>query len=145
MATSTELTTLNVVNALDGLTIEETRTLAFFLGVENRVLGNIAKQYDGINQKIQFVQAWLDTDTGVSWKKLVSGLKKIKMNVVAESVESAFVPKTELPVPTTTCTSVPLSPAAPSPMQPVTTPAKSEAAPVATIPVAPTPAIWTSG
>ena len=143
MATSTELTTLNVVNALDGLTIEETRTLAFFLGVENHVLGNIAKQYDGINQKIQFVQAWLNADTGASWKKLVSCLKQIKMNVVAKSVESALVLKTKLPVPTTT--SVPLTPATVSPIQLVTTPAKSETAPVATIPVAPTPAIWTSG
>ena len=143
MATSTELTTLNVVNALDGLTIDETRALAFFLGVENHVLEDIVKKYDGINQKIQFVQAWLNADTGASWKKLVSGLKQIKMNVVAESVESAFVPKTELPVHTTT--SVPLSPATVSPIQPVTTPAKSEAAPVVTVSVAPTPAIWTSG
>ena len=136
MATSTELTTLNVVNALDGLTIDETRALAFFLGVENHVLENIVKKYDGINQKIQFVQAWLNADTGASWEKLVSGLKKIKMNVVAESVESAFVPKTELPVPTTT--SVPLTPATVSPIQPVTTPAQSEVAPVVT---APTPAV----
>ena len=134
MATSTELTTLNVVNALDGLTIDETRALAFFLGVENHVLEDIVKKYDGINQKIQFVQAWLNADTGTSWKKLVSGLKQIKMNVVAESVESAFVPETELPVPTTT--SVPLSAATVSPMQPVS---QSEVVPVATMSVAPTP------
>ena len=113
MAASMELSTLNVVNALRTVSVEKTRALAFQLGVEDHVLDDIAMQCDVMNRKTKFIQAWLDTDTGASWKKLVSGLKQIKMNVVAKSVESAFVPKTELPV--TTTTSVPLSPATLSP------------------------------
>ena len=143
MADSMELSTLNVVNALQTVSVEKTRALAFQLGVEDHVLDDIAMQCDVTNRKTKFIQAWLDNDTGATWNNLVFGLKQIKMSVVAKSVESALVLKTKLPVPTTT--SVPLSPATSSPIQPVTTPAKSEAAPVATIPVAPTPAIWTSG
>ena len=139
MAASVELSTLNVVNALRTVSVEKTRALAFQLGVEDHVLDDIAMQYDVTNRKTKFIQAWLDTDTGATWKKLASGLKLIQMNVVAKSVESAFVPETELPVPTTT--SVPLSPATPSPIQPVTTPAQSEVAPVVTASVAPTPAV----
>ena len=137
MAASMELSTLNVVNTLQAVSVEKTQALAFQLGVEDHVLDDIAMQCDVTNRKAKFIQAWLDTDTGATWKKLVSGLKLIKMNVVAKSVESALVPETELPVPTTT--SVPLSPATSSPMRPVTTPAQSAVAPVATVSVAPTP------
>ena len=139
VAASMELSTLNVVNALRTVSVEKTRALAFQLGVEDHVLDDIAMQCDVTNRKTKFIQAWLNADTGATWKKLVSGLKQIKMNVVAKNVESAFVPKTELPVPATI--SVPLSPATSSPMRPVTTPAQSEVAPVASMPVAPTPAI----
>ena len=139
VAASMELSTLNVVNALQTVSVEKTRALAFQLGVEDHVLDDIAMQCDVTNRKTKFIQAWLDNDTGATWKKLISGLKQIKMSVVAKSVESALVLKTDLPVPTTT--SVPLTPATPSPMQPVTIPAQSEAAPVASIPVAPTPAV----
>ena len=143
IAASMELSTLNVVNALQCVSVEKTRALVFQLGVEDHVLDDITMQHDVTNLKTKFIQAWLNSDTCTSWEKLVSGLKQIKMNVVAGSVEFAFVPKTELPVPTTT--SAPLSAATVSPIQPVTTPAQLEPTPVATIPVAPTPAMWTSG
>ena len=139
MAASMELSTLNVANTLQAVSVEKMRALAFQLGVEDNVLDDIAMQCDVTNRKTKFVQAWLDTDTGASWEKLISGLKQIKMNVVAKSVESALVPKTDLLVPTTT--SVPVSPATSSPIQPVTTPAQSEAAPVVTVSVDPTPAV----
>ena len=75
--------------------------------------------------------SFIDNDTGANWENLVSGLKQIEMGVVAESVESAFVPTVEV-----ISFSIPLSPATPSTVQPISTPAQSEAAPVAPTPAA---------
>ena len=64
---------------------------------------------------------------------LVPTGKQIEMGtgVVAESVESAFVPTVEV-----ISFSIPLSPATPSTVQPISTPAQSEVAPVAPTPAA---------
>ena len=138
MATSMELSPQNVVTALQDLSVEKTTELVFHLGVEIKVLDDIALQYSGISRKIHSIQAWLDSDTHASWGKLVSGLKQIGMTVVAKRVESTFVPQVEVPV--TVCTSVPVSSASVPPVQIVSSPAPLETGHVTPVPAALVPA-----
>ena len=138
MATSMELSPQNVVTALQDLSVEKTTELVFHLSVEIKVLDDIALQYSGISRKIHSIQAWLDSDTSASWEKLASGLKQIGMTVVAERVESTFVPQVEVPV--TVCTSVPVSSASVPPVQAVSSPAPRETVHVTPVPAALIPA-----
>ena len=116
----------NVVTALQSLSIAKTRELVFRLGVQDYVLDNIDMEYSGTTRNTKYVQAWIDSDTHASWKKLVSRLKEIDMNVLAEEVESTYVSKSEeASVPTASLTS-----ATPPPLQLVSSPARLEAAPV---------------
>ena len=138
MATSMELSPQNVVTTLEDLSVEQTEELVFHLGVHQRVLDDIALQYSGSSRKRHSIQAWLDSDTHASWEKLVSGLKQIGMTVVAERVESTFVPQVEVPV--TVCASVPVSSASVPPVQAVSSPAPQETGHVTPVPVAPIPA-----
>ena len=95
MAASSELSILDVVNALHRLSVDETRELVFRLGVPNNVLDNISSQYNVPNRITQYVAEWLKRDVGASWEKLVSALKRIGRNVVANEVESAYISKGE--------------------------------------------------
>ena len=137
MATSMELSPQNVVSALQDLSVEKTEELVFHLGVQQKVLDDIAVQYSGSSCKRHSIQAWLDSDTSASWEKLVSGLKQIGMTVVAKRVESTFVPQVEVPV--TVCTSVPVSSASVPPVQAVSSPAPLETGHVTPVPAAPIP------
>ena len=130
-----ELSPQNVVTALHTLTMEQTKELVFNLGVPLHVLDDIARQYSGNDLKIHFIQAWLDSDTHASWKKLASGLKQIGMTVVAERVES---PKVEVSV--AVCTSVSDSSASLSPVQEVSSPAPLESGHVTPVQAALMPA-----
>ena len=116
----------NVVTALQTLPTAKTRELAIRLGVQVYVLDNIDDEHRGTTRSTKYVQAWLDSDTHASWKKLVSRLRDIDMNVLAEEVESTYVSKSEeASVPTASLTS-----ATPPPRQLVSSPAGLEAAPV---------------
>ena len=116
----------NVVTALQTLPTAKTRELAIRLGVQVYVLDNIDDEHRGTIRSTKYVQAWLDSDTHASWKELVSCLKDIDMNVLAEEVESTYVSKSEeASVPTASLTS-----ATPPPLQLVSSPARFEAAPV---------------
>ena len=119
IAASMELSSQNMVKALQALSVEKTTELVFVLGVQLNVLDDISTFYNGISRKIHAIQAWLNSDTEASWDKLVSGLKQIRMNAVASSVESAFI-KAEIPVAVTS--SSPLNSTTVRPMQPVKTP-----------------------
>ena len=110
-----ELSPQNVVTALQDLSVEKTTELVFFLGVPVTVTDDFEKRYDGLNRKIDSIQAWLNSDIHASWGKLVSGLKQIGMTVVAKRVESTFVSQVEFPV--TVCTSAPVSSASVPPVQ----------------------------
>ena len=126
MAASTELSTLDVVNALERLSIDETRDLVFRLKVPGNILDNIDAQYSGSTRGIKYVEEWLKRDEDASWEKLVSGLKQIKMNAVAKKVESTFISKgEEAPVPATG--SAPLISATPPPQPSVDTSVHLEA------------------
>ena len=92
MAASSNLSTLDVSNAIERLNVEETRELFFKLKVPLRALDDIASQYhDAENRKQHFVQKWLDMNEDASWAKLVAGLRRINMNSLATEIESAHL------------------------------------------------------
>ena len=88
MAASSNVSTLEVSNALKRLTVEKTRELFFTLEVPLETLDDIAQQFDGENRKQHFVQKWLDMFPDASWEKLVAGLRKNGMNSLATEIES---------------------------------------------------------
>ena len=94
MATSTALSVVNVVNAPQDLTMEETKGLALQLGVKLPVLVDLELQY--MHRKNSFkphsIQSWLDNDVEANWEKIIAGLKRIGKNVLAESMASQFCP-----------------------------------------------------
>ena len=81
-------TLLDVVNALETLTIEKTKDLAFQLGVDLHQLDDIDTEYSGTNRSRHYIEAWLRTDPEASWAKIVAALKRIRHNVVAASIAS---------------------------------------------------------
>ena len=91
MAASSNVSTLEVSNALKRLTVEKTRTLFFTLKVPIETLDDIAEQFEGDNRKHHFVQKWLDLFPDASWEKLVAGLREIDMNSLATEIESAHL------------------------------------------------------
>ena len=129
MATSSNLSTLEVINAIKSLTVENTRALVFQLGVLVNILDDIETQYDGDNRKQHFIQKWLEIDTSASWGKIVSALQQINMNVLAAGIETMYITKAIVPVPTSGPTT------ASKPSQSVNTQAQSEAAPLQVTPI----------
>jgi hypothetical protein len=121
-----KLSALSATKALRRLTVKNTRNLVFHLGVPLNDLDDIEAIYrDGEEQKVHFVQKWLDSDIGASWEKLVSGLKEIQMHTLAAEIECENVPEAETPVPSTPApANVPASP-----LQPISSPVILEAAP----------------
>ena len=105
MASSSNISTLDVINATSRLTVEETRQLVFHMGVPLKVLDDIADEYKGENRKQHFVQKWLDMNPDASWDKLVAGLRKISLSALATEIESHHVSK--VPVPSSTNPSLP--------------------------------------
>ena len=92
MAASSNLSTLDVSNAIKRLNVEETRELFFQLKVPLKALDDIASQYhDAENRKRHFVQKWLDMTKHASWAKLVAGLRRINMNSLTTEIESVHL------------------------------------------------------
>ena len=85
---SDSLSTVDISDALDPLTVEETRNLFFKLRVPLKCLEDIADQYVGEIRKQHYIRKWLDMDPDASWDKLVAGLRKIKKNSLAAKIES---------------------------------------------------------
>ena len=88
---SDSLSTVDISDALDPLTVEETRSLFFKLRVPLKCLDDIADQYVGENRKQHYIQKWLDMYLDASWDKLVAGLRKIKKNSLAAKIESKHI------------------------------------------------------
>ena len=86
MSLSTELSSRDVVKALETLSDAKTKILVFHLGVETYILQNIESRYNAESHKIHAIQAWLDQDSEASWEKIVFGLIEIKMNVLAKQI-----------------------------------------------------------
>ena len=91
MAASSNVSTLEVSNALKRLTVEKTRELFFTLEVPLETLDDIAQMFNGENRKQHFVQKWLNMFPDASWEKLVAGLRKINMNSLATEIESVHL------------------------------------------------------
>ena len=96
MAASTGLHTLAVASAVRPLTLEKAKRLAFKLEVPLSVLDNIEARYKGEDRKFHFIQEWLDRDVSASWEKLVSGLEKIDMTVLAGEIKANFVEEPQI-------------------------------------------------
>ena len=121
--------TRDVVTALQTLSVAKTRELVFRLGVPVNVLENIDMDYSGTNRNIQYIDAWVNNATKAGWKQVVSGLKEIDINVLAEEVESTYLSNVvEAPLPITD--SAFLSSATSPPSQSLNTPAQLEAVPL---------------
>ena len=91
MANSSNVSTLKVSNAIRSLTVTKTRGLFFQLGVPLEKLDDIAEKYDGNNRKDHFVKEWLDMFPDASWEKLIAGLRMIKINSLADEIESEHI------------------------------------------------------
>ena len=87
-----ELSPQNVMIVLKELSVAKTEELVFHLGIEQSNLNCIAQDFhnDDENCKIHFIKKWINMGLNPSWKKLISGLKRIRMNDLATSLESTF-------------------------------------------------------
>ena len=85
---SSEINPRDVVDALETLTHDQTKELFFHLGVDLHVMSNLASDYKGNMCRIHIVQTWFDKGVEVNWNAIIAGLKKIKMNALADSVAS---------------------------------------------------------
>ena len=131
------MSTRDVVRALSrenrALSIVETRSLVFRLGVQTSVLDDIEKEFSGDTCKQKFVEKWLDIDPSASWGKLVSGLREINVLSLASEVESEYyVPGTEAPPPASNVTTSHLQ-------RPISTLAQQEEAPLSVVVSTPPP------
>ena len=106
MATSTALSLVDVVNALQTLSVEQTTAISLQLGVELYTLDDIESRYRGnpSSVKSHSLQAWLNKDTEACWEKVVSGLQQLGMNAVAKCVATTYCPKAGAPDSTSSAT-----------------------------------------
>ena len=96
MATSTTLSTKEVLKALNTLTWQDTKHLAILLEVSVPDLNGIDNDYSGEERKVQAIEFWLNNDINASWEKLVAALREIKKAVLAEQIARKHVPKPTL-------------------------------------------------
>ena len=129
MATSSNISTLEVINAIKSLTVENTRALVFQLEVLVNILET--QYYNGDNRKLSFRNGWKLIQVPVGERLSLHALQQINMNVLAAGIESMYITKANVPVPTSGPTT------ASKPSQSVNTPARLETAP---LPVTSTPA-----
>ena len=81
---------------LSSLTWGEVTSLAVQLGVEFPTLRQIGQEHLELSVRLLAAMTeWLNNDDDASWKKLISGLKTIKKNVLADSLEKKYTPPTD--------------------------------------------------
>ena len=93
MAASSCMDLKLVVNALQNLTLDQTKNLALQLGVKLNVLIDIECEQKGESRRAHYIQAWLNIDTEASWEKIIVALNQIGMKVIAAHVTSHYLPK----------------------------------------------------
>ena len=108
VSSSTDLKLVNVVNALENLTLDQTKNLALQLGVKLNVLIDIECEQKGETRRAHYIQAWLDIDTEASWEKIIVALNQIGMKVVAAHVTSQYLPKPQESIRSSDPTSLPV-------------------------------------
>ena len=76
---------------LSSLTWDEVTSLAVQLGVEFSTLRQIGQGHHKPNVcALEAMTEWLNNDLDASWNKLISALKTIKKNVLADSLEKKY-------------------------------------------------------
>lgn len=77
-----------LVNALEelSLSIQQTREVAFHLGVDLPVLDGIDEEYRGNIRAHYYMQAWLNNDPRASWEKVIDVLSRRNLNTQAEQL-----------------------------------------------------------
>ena len=85
-ASSSQLSPQQVARALQSLSYDKIRLLAFHLGVETHVLENIDSSPITRSRSVQAITAWLDSDTEASWEKIVSAQELVGKKVLARQV-----------------------------------------------------------
>lgn len=77
-----------ISDAIAKLSTVQSKELFFKLDVPLHILDDITDDPSKRPNKIYFAQAWFDSDVEASWEKLVAGLEKIGMNVLANELAS---------------------------------------------------------
>ena len=90
MATGSGPTAQDVTQALQDLSVEETKDLVFRVGVPLNDVKDI--DTSGGLAKAHFVQKWLDMYPDASWENLVTALRSMKKNTLAAKIEQDHVP-----------------------------------------------------
>lgn len=88
MAIRNQLEVRDVVNYIRDLTVMETKNLIFYCGVKIKYLDDIEKQYRSVeDQKIHFVQKWIDCVPDANLQMLPDALIKIGKLSLAQSLQ----------------------------------------------------------
>lgn len=95
----TECSPQEVVTALEPLSKSKTQELFFHLGTPLHLMDDIQ---DGNMYKIRVAEQWINNDLEASWEKLIAGLKKIKMQVLAARIASDYNVVTQSPATSST-------------------------------------------
>ena len=83
----------NVATALFPLTVEQTKELIVYFGIELKVITDIEATNKGSSSiKLHSIQAWLDRDTEASWGEIVTALEQIGMKVIARQIAAKHCP-----------------------------------------------------
>lgn len=77
-----------MIEAVQELTVEETKQLAIQLGVKSNILDGITKYYHDV--KTFTIYACLDNDPEISLERIVNSLKEIGMNTKAERIAERY-------------------------------------------------------
>ena len=92
---SSKLSEKDVVNALRGLSDDETWQLFYHLGLPVHILANIKSNNTGETLIILCVHEWYKDDLEASWGKIVTGLRRIGLRVLAEQLATEHHVKTQ--------------------------------------------------
>ena len=83
---SSKLSEKDFVNALHGLSDDETWRLFYHLGLPVHILANIKSHNTGETLIILCVHEWYKDDLEASWGKIIAGLRHIGMKVLAKNL-----------------------------------------------------------
>lgn len=77
----------HIFDALKELTLEQTKTL--FFNITGGPLPELLIEHKHFGKGL-VIAYWLDNDADASWEKICSGLQQIKLNVLAEKINSQY-------------------------------------------------------
>ena len=93
-----DLSLKDVANALEELTWLEMKELMIKLDVKLHILDGIEADRSGKDRNTHSIQYWLDNDLELSWERIISSLREIGKNVLAERVATRYYPQASVPV-----------------------------------------------